>query len=432
LVKKIEKKILFAVLFLTMLLPMVSNVSFGIVQISDDDPRVFRLLAVEDYFGGYSMKSGQFLINALLGFSNWDNSSTDVSYIHLLSEYGQDEVMDDCKPYWRGYSTKANVEYEIKNFLASAGPNETVIFYICVEGSIATALLLADPLEIIYPEELTSWLSSGGLPQANVCVILDSCASGSWINDGEEPGGYLGPGRVVICSSRSGQASYGSSTNLWTIFTGNGLGYGYGTPKEPGIIGALIGGANDTNQNGWFDVMEVFEFAKTSTEEYTDQKMNPVAYNGLDFDSPFVKLPEQFKANFTVTPEKPVSNQTILFTSTSQGIISEYTWDFGDDNITTTTVSTINHTYAEPGNYTVTLTIRKGISNSTSKTITVYYITDLNQDRTVNIVDISIVASAYGTKEGDDKYNPIADLDGNKQINIIDVSIVALEYGKTT
>jgi len=61
-----------------------------------------------------------------------------------------------------------------------------------------------------------------------------------------------------------------------------------------------------------------------------------------------------------------------------------------------------------------------------------YYImaNDLNSDGTVNIVDIAIVASAFGTREGDEYYNPIADLDGNKQINIVDVSIVAVDYGK--
>jgi hypothetical protein len=56
---------------------------------------------------------------------------------------------------------------------------------------------------------------------------------------------------------------------------------------------------------------------------------------------------------------------------------------------------------------------------------------DLNNDGTVNIVDVSIVAMAFGTQEGDENYNVLADLDKNGEINIIDVSTVAMDYGKT-
>lgn len=57
--------------------------------------------------------------------------------------------------------------------------------------------------------------------------------------------------------------------------------------------------------------------------------------------------------------------------------------------------------------------------------------TDLNKDRTVNILDITIVAAAYGSKPGDPKWNVLADLDMNGQVNIIDVTMVAKDYGKT-
>jgi len=79
--------------------------------------------------------------------------------------------------------------------------------------------------------------------------------------------------------------------------------------------------------------------------------------------------------------------------------------------------------------YTTTIHVTEGGNNNF--TVTLRYLTDLNDDGTINIVDISIVASAYGTREGDERYNPIADLDGNRQINIVDISIVALDYGKT-
>jgi len=59
-------------------------------------------------------------------------------------------------------------------------------------------------------------------------------------------------------------------------------------------------------------------------------------------------------------------------------------------------------------------------------------LTDLNNDGTVNILDISIVASVFGTQEGDENYDSIADLDKNGEVNIIDISMVAVDYGKNT
>jgi len=65
---------------------------------------------------------------------------------------------------------------------------------------------------------------------------------------------------------------------------------------------------------------------------------------------------------------------------------------------------------------------------------------DLNQDGTVNIHDLFIVAKAFGSHGPDipnpgdppsENWNAIADLDGNKEINIRDLYEVAKDYGKT-
>jgi hypothetical protein len=56
---------------------------------------------------------------------------------------------------------------------------------------------------------------------------------------------------------------------------------------------------------------------------------------------------------------------------------------------------------------------------------------DLNKDGLVNIIDVAIVARAFGSKPEDPNWNPIADLNGDTVINIIDVATVAREFGKT-
>lgn len=55
---------------------------------------------------------------------------------------------------------------------------------------------------------------------------------------------------------------------------------------------------------------------------------------------------------------------------------------------------------------------------------------DLNGDGIVNILDLSIVAKAFGSKLGDANWNKVADLDGNGIVDISDVNKVANNYGK--
>jgi parallel beta-helix repeat protein len=57
--------------------------------------------------------------------------------------------------------------------------------------------------------------------------------------------------------------------------------------------------------------------------------------------------------------------------------------------------------------------------------------TDINDDGKVNILDITIVAKAFGSKQGEPAYKEAADLDKNGQINIIDISMIAKDFGKT-
>jgi PKD repeat protein len=68
-------------------------------------------------------------------------------------------------------------------------------------------------------------------------------------------------------------------------------------------------------------------------------------------------------ASFTYTPENPVVGEEITFDASSSydpdgGTIVEYSWNFGDGNITETEDKVVPHTYTKAGEYNVTLTVK--------------------------------------------------------------------------
>jgi hypothetical protein len=56
---------------------------------------------------------------------------------------------------------------------------------------------------------------------------------------------------------------------------------------------------------------------------------------------------------------------------------------------------------------------------------------DLNKDGKVDIQDLRIVTTAFGSNSGDSNWNKAADLDSTGWVNILDVTIVAKNYGRT-
>jgi hypothetical protein len=59
-----------------------------------------------------------------------------------------------------------------------------------------------------------------------------------------------------------------------------------------------------------------------------------------------------------------------------------------------------------------------------------YYL-DLNNDGLINIIDITKVATAFGSKSGDLNWNEEADIDKNEIIDIVDISKLAKDFGKS-
>jgi len=98
---------------------------------------------------------------------------------------------------------------------------------------------------------------------------------------------------------------------------------------------------------------------------------------------------------FTYSPLEPLVNETINFDATTSqpngGSITDYSWNFGDGQ--TGAESTATHLYSATGTFTVTLTVTddEGLTNSTSKPVTV----------TIhNVAITSVAASSAAVEKG--------------------------------
>jgi hypothetical protein len=56
---------------------------------------------------------------------------------------------------------------------------------------------------------------------------------------------------------------------------------------------------------------------------------------------------------------------------------------------------------------------------------------DVNSDYKVNIVDLTLIARAFGAKGDSEMYDPRADLNSDFVVNILDIGIVAINFGMT-
>jgi hypothetical protein len=144
-------------------------------------------------------------------------------------------------------------------------------------------------------------------------------------------------------------------------------------------------------------------------------------------------------AEFEYTPFTEVYvNQTITFNATKSharapnGEIVSYQWNFGDGTSVTLNTPIADHAYKAIGNFQISLKItdNRELSAITTANITVNLFGDLNSDGTVNIQDVSIVTSSYGSSPGNEKWNAKADINHDRTIDIRDVALVAKEFGK--
>ena len=97
----------------------------------------------------------------------------------------------------------------------------------------------------------------------------------------------------------------------------------------------------------------------TDTVQFTNgaQTVNvPVTGTGLDYPV----------ANFSGTPTTGYAPLPVTFTDTSYGGATNHFWNFGDGSTTNTPATTVQHTYARSGRWTVTLVTANQLGASTN------------------------------------------------------------------
>jgi hypothetical protein len=200
-------------------------------------------------------------------------------------------------------------------------------------------------------------------------------------------------------------------------------------------------GWTDTDSDGIPDILDTFPSVFINSTNILGRK---ISITGNAKVNPYPNLGKVGSGrNVTINKIQSVQyridngtwlNATITPTEVRKLVRYPSTYEYKN----TTAIVDFNFTTEElePGDHFIELRAVNSVGNmeyaNTTGEISAFLPTDLNQDGKVNIQDITIVAVAYHTKPGDNKWNPLADLDKSNFIDIIDISMVAKDYGKTT
>jgi PKD repeat protein len=229
-------------------------------------------------------------------------------------------------------------------------------------------------------------------------------------------------------------ASFSSAENYNDTITSYAWDWGNGQTNvttSPTIVKRLTGSAsrylvtlNVTNKEGLWATASKYVYFKPS-----------------DPTASFTWLPSNTYPNTNVTFDASASDPGWDETSGNYATITQYKWNFNDGTGDVFAANpAINHSFAQVGNYTVTLTITNnaGLSNGTSHSVSVVNFTLVGDitgpqgvpDGKVDIMDLALVSARYGTLIGQPGWDPRADVNGDGKVDIVDVAIVSGHYGQ--
>ena len=151
----------------------------------------------------------------------------------------------------------------------------------------------------------------------------------------------------------------GGSSSWSTWSTGQSLTYTY-PGSAPGLVQIVYTGGSGATVLASSD----FGFNPSSTSTVGPTGSATSTPTGTTTTASPTPVPAPV-ASFTGTPLTGTAPLTVRFTDLSANSPTLWAWNFGDGNTTNATVQNPVHTYAAPGNYTVSLTASNSGGNNT-------------------------------------------------------------------
>lgn len=159
--------------------------------------------------------------------------------------------------------------------------------------------------------------------------------------------------------------------------TFNVTAYYAGVPIETQNV-SLSAGANKTLTFYWNTTyVAAGTYAIKAEATHVPNEFNTTNNLYIDGDVTVHRKADYPVANFTYSPEKPLLGEVVTFNASASydlnGYIVSYRWDFGDDNVTTVSTSTITHVYNIEGTYVVRLAVtdNQSLATGIEKTVRV-------------------------------------------------------------
>jgi PKD repeat protein len=282
------------------------------------------------------------------------------------------------------------------------------------------------------------------------------------------PNPILGVYSVYVLGQQS-PATLSSATTAFTVQSTTGIppqaSFAY-YPPSPVANQTVSFDASSSSPEGYNDIITSYDWnfgdgtpdliktgnpaSPTATHVFTQAKNYTVTLNVTNNEGLWCTTSKPITvglgygptANFTWAPQYIVINGTVTFDAShskpgSIGTLTNYLWNFLDGTGTyNETSALIYHSFTQPGNYTVTLTVVDSLSRSASTsalvqvrnaTIKVY---DISGDGTIDGRDISMASRAFGTIPGDPRWNAAADVNYDGAVDGRDISAISRYFGQ--